>query len=142
MTKAIKIGGTALLSALLCAGNPFAQAVAQTPPSVHSGLSPTQIIKLFDSNSDNQIDQSEVRQKNIEVFDKIDKNRDGALSESEVPGLSARTFGSVDKDKDGKLSVYEYSQAEFLRFRGIDYNSDGVVTVQEISTFQSRERSR
>jgi hypothetical protein len=117
-------------------------AIAQDAPSLQLSRSPMEIIKMFDSNGDKRISQSEVREKNIEVFDRIDANRDSFLTASELPSLSAATLKAADKDKDGKLSVFEYSQAEFLRFKGIDSNNDGFVTSQEISAFQSREKSR
>lgn len=139
-TKKTTWAGVAMV--LVWGVHSLAPAMAQDAPSLQLSRSPMEIIKMFDSNGDKRIDQSEVREKNIEVFDRIDANRDSFLTASELPGLSAATFNAADKDKDGKLSVFEYSQAEFLRFRGIDSNKDGFVTSQEISTFRSREKSR
>lgn len=142
MTPPKKFKWAGVASILLWVMYPLAPATAQAVPSVQASRSPMEIIKMFDSNGDQRIDQSEVRVKNIEVFDRIDANRDGFLTASELPSLSAKTIKAADKDKDGKLSTFEYSQAEFLRFRGIDSDKDGFVTSQEIAAFQSREKSR
>jgi hypothetical protein len=130
--------GTAIL---ICGVNTQAPSMAQDAPSLQATRSPIDIIKMFDTNGDKRLDRSEIRYKNLEVFDRIDVNRDNSLSPSELPRLSAATFSAADLDKNGKLSVDEYVDAEFLRFSGIDTNNDDFVTSQEISAFQNREKS-
>ena len=127
---------------LVWGAHSFAHSMAQNAPSLQASRSPMDIIKMFDTDGDNRLDRSEIRYKNIEVFDRIDVNRDNSLSPSQLPSLSAATFSVADQDKNGKLSVDEYVDAEFLKFSGIDTNSDNFVTSQEISAFQNREKSR
>jgi len=103
---------------------------------------PAAIIKMFDSNGDGQIDQTEYLLQIVRVFSDLDRNRDDYLTPNEIPGLDAQNFAKADKDKDKKLSPYEFVTADSLKFEAIDLNGDGRITATEIVEHQKSLQGR
>lgn len=111
------------------------------------------LITLFDTNSDQQLQASELR-KAVEtsvqsVYDTADTNRDGQLSPVEVNAAMAgavRTarqaaFQAADADHNGQISREEFDKAwaepAHTVFAIVDANGDGQISQQEAQ--QARE---
>jgi Ca2+-binding EF-hand superfamily protein len=105
------------------------------------------ILAVVDTNNDNKIQATELRQF-IQTFTQsyfaaADTNRDGQMSPSEVNGavagiarsIAQQSFQQADTDQNGQLSRAEYDKAIVepanTIFQIIDLNHDGQLSQQE-----------
>jgi len=102
---------------------------------------------LIDTNSDKQIQATELRQivqtVTQSVFAAADTNRDGQMSPSEVnaavaggiKAMAQASFQQADDDRNGQLSRAEYDKAIIepanVVFQILDLNHDGQISQQE-----------
>jgi len=126
------------------AGAQRAQGAPATPGASNAGQG---LVSLLDSNTDGQIQASELRQMvqtSVQsLFAAADTNRDGQMSPSEVNAAVAgaaraaaqATFQRADTDGNGQLSQAEYDKAIVepanTVFRMLDTNGDGQISQQE-----------
>jgi len=122
-----------------------------TNPAVQTAKSTVDSMKnMIDTNRDNQLQASELRQAVSTSVDGLyqvaDTNQDQYLSPTEINAAivgvaktAARTaFQTADADNDGKVSKDEFNKAIIepanLIFMIFDANSDGHVTPEELQT--------
>jgi len=139
--------------------NPWARYVVESLEAQQKGQSnnnqpnPIQsFLTLLDSNSDKQIQASELRNlvqtTTQSFFAAADTNRDGQMNPSEinaavaggVRALAMAAFQQADGDSNGSLSRAEYDKAIVepanVAFQVLDLNHDGQLSPQEVQTVE------
>jgi len=130
-----------------------AAGAANTPAQGNTGSPAQGLLTLLDSNSDSQIQATELKQMvqtTVQsLFAAADTNRDGQMNPTEFNAAIAgaarsavqAAFQKADSDSNGQLSQAEYDKAVVepanAVFHMLDANGDGQISQQE---FQTAER--
>ncbi len=97
--------------------------------------------RIFDSNSDGALEESEVPGFVWERLSHADANEDGSVTREELKTMAAtRLFGNFDENEDGSLTEDEVPAPVWRRLSSADSDKDGAVTQEEFLAAQQGQR--